>query len=696
MPELDAQTRPLDRVAQVGATPLSRTMVPNAYGAVWCDAEEGTYTADHDACAILGLPACGAMSEQIIRDILEKIAPALGGTQRYYTFRNHLGHVARARLIPSGGLATVILVDDLNDITNRMFLLKASEREYRELFENAPYGIHRTSLDGKPMQANPALVRLNGYSSEADMMDGMKDVVHQSYVDPDRYRQFRGELERDGKVVDFVSEAYRHGTGERIWISESAWLVRDEAGDPRYMAGTVVEITERMRYLERLRVAAETDALTGLANRAAFYAELHRQVAAAEKCGLTLFLIDCDRFKDVNDVFGHARGDAVLRTCAERLRLVVPPNGMTARLGGDEFAIQVPGLPDDQAVIALASRIMDIFLAPIDVDGARHQLSASVGIASFPNHASSATDLMRNADLALYSVKEDGRGHARLFDAELDRLKQARHCLERDLCGAEARGELELYHQPVVDGLTSKIVGLEALIRWWHPVRCLVTPGDFIPVAEDSGMMLAVGEWAIHEACRHAAALPQHIKVAVNVSALQFRSCGLSKIVAAALAENHLDAARLELEVTESVVLKNESATFQVLEQLRALGVKVALDDFGTGYSTLSYLQRFAFDKVKIDRSFVRSIKTNAVNRAVTRAVLSIGRDLGLDVVAEGIETEAERQTLLSEGCHLMQGFYFGSPVPLAEAAGRIASESLHGLGRATVNSSDSRSAVGF
>ena len=652
-------------------------MVPNAYGAIWCDVDGGSFWADMNACDVMGIAAEGALPDIRVSELLAELSPKAGEGQRYFTFRNHKGHVTRARMVPAPGAQTVILVDDLEDITTRFFQLKGREREYRELFENAQYGIYLSTVDGQLLHANPALVRLCGYDTEPEMLEGMKNASLQTYVDLNRHQLFVDELRRNGKVVDFVSEVRHRRTGERSWISETAWLVHDEAGTARYLAGTVIDVTGRMKHLERVETAAETDALTGLANRACFYDQLERCVSEQGHGGITLFLIDCDRFKDINDIYGHARGDAVLRICAGRLRAVIPQPALLARLGGDEFAILTKEISDRSSATDLARRIIDAFEQPIALEGANHRIGASIGIARFPDHALTARDMLRNADLALYAVKAAGRGDARLFDEELDRIKRERLTLENDLRDAHLRRELELFYQPVVNARAGRTIGLEALIRWRSPSRGLVNPGAFIEVAEDSGLMLAFGEWAIHEACRHAATLPDHITVAVNISALQFRSTDLAEVVSAALAAHQLEPRRLELEVTESVILKNETATFHMLGQLRSLGVKIALDDFGTGYSTLSYLQHFTFDKVKIDQSFVRSIKTNAVNRAVTRAVLSIGRDLGLDVVAEGIETDSELQALMNEGCDLMQGYYFGAPQPFTDIATGLALETL-------------------
>jgi diguanylate cyclase (GGDEF)-like protein/PAS domain S-box-containing protein len=662
-------------------TPFPHMMVPNAYGAVWCDAETGTYWCDGCASAVLGIGERGPLSEPVLTDILAELAPGPHkDAPQYSTFRNHRGSICRARLVPAPDGRQIVLVDDLTDITSRIFQLKASEREYNDLFENSSFGIYLVSFDRKCVRANPGLLRLLGFASERELQEWMSHSGSNFYVDPDRYGQFYDELDRTGKVTDFISELQNPKTGERFWISETGWVVRDAAGQPRYYAGTIANVTAHMQYLHSLRTAAETDALTGLANRAAFNAELGRRIAGGADAPIAVLLIDLDRFKDVNDIFGHARGDQVLKICASRLASLLPPGAFLARLGGDEFAIVASGAAQSDAIMAVADSVASRFEAPIEIEGASHLLGASVGIACYPEHGSNAIELMRNADIALYGVKEEGRGHARIFDQELDHRRKSRLALEIELRGACERGELELHYQPVVDAASMRTEALEALLRWRHPTRGLVAPNEFIPVAEDAGLMLGFGDWVIREVCRHAAALPDHIRVAINVSALQFRSSDLPGIVAAALAENKIRASRLVLEVTESVVLRNENATYAVLEQLRALGVRLALDDFGTGYSSLSYLQHYRFDKVKIDRSFVRSITTDPVNRAITRAVISIARDLGMAVVAEGIETEVERQSLMKEGCRLLQGYYFGRPVPLAEAARRIAQEALLSL----------------
>jgi diguanylate cyclase (GGDEF)-like protein/PAS domain S-box-containing protein len=672
LPEIlhDRPAAPPDPAAKAILAAIGRSRA----GYVRFTARDGGYQATADAAALLGIDKRDGGGAQLA-SLLTAIAPPAGAT----VVRNAEDRLIRLQVLQRDAAETLLLVEDVTELVEREQDLEARQRQYRSLFENATYGIYRSSFEGRQLHANPALVRLNGYDSEAEMLAAVHDIAREWYVKPGRREEFIDELYSKGRVVDFVSEIYRHKTRERIWISETAWLVYDETGAPKYVEGTLVEATERMRNLERIKAAAETDALTGLPNRPAFMADVERRIAEDQHRPFTVLLIDLDRFKDINDVYGHARGDEVLRVIGARIREALPEGARLARLGGDEFAVLAGTTATDDAAMAAAERVVRVFEDTIVVDGSEHLLGVSIGMARYPQHARDASGLLRNADLALYNVKDRGRGHACMFDAALDLAKQKRHAIETDLRGADRRGELELFYQPIIEARSSAIVGLEALMRWRHPQRGLVPPADFIAIAEDAGFMTAFGTWAIREACRHAASLPGHIRVAVNVSALQFRSADLPRVVAKALADHQLAAARLELEVTEGVVLRNETVTLQVLEQLKQLGVRIALDDFGTGYSSLSYLQRFAFDKVKIDRSFVRSIMSDPVNWAVVRAVLSIGRDLGLAVVAEGIETDVERLTLLKEGCELFQGFLYGRPQPFTDMASRIALEQLQG-----------------
>lgn len=596
-------------------------------------------------------------------------------------FYNEKGIPVRLRRLPVMGEETIFFVEDMSHILAREMAAVEQGGDIRNVFEKAPYGIYRSTLDGKPIRANPAMARMNGYENEADLMAALKDTGREWYVDPTRRPAFVVELLREGRVIDFVSEVRLHDSDDTMWVSESAWLVKDDSSGMELIEGTVIDASLRVRQEQALRLAAHTDVLSGLANRSAFQACLKEQLnSGIQGNNFAVLLFDLDRFKDINDLFGHARGDQVIVAMAERLKSLVPDDGLVARLGGDEFAMIVKCGGECSEIGAFAQHLIGEIAKPFHIENSDHNIAASIGYAVFPGHGETASELVKAADIALYSAKNTGRGRAKRYNDELAQKKRYQTQLIADLRGADKRGELELFYQSIVDATNNQVVGLEALMRWRHPVRGLVSPVEFIPAAEEAGFMVDFGNWAIDQACMHAKAIPEHLQIAVNVSAVQFYSADLPLVVKAALDRNGIAPSRLELEVTESFILRNEEMTLHLLEELHRLGVRIALDDFGTGYSSLSYLQRFAFDKVKIDKSFVRSLKTSTVNTAIVRAVLSIGRDLGLSVVAEGIETESERLALLHEGCPFFQGFLYSRPRPFDAVAADLQADSLRRL----------------
>ena len=551
-----------------------------------------------------------------------------------------------------------------------------AEAEYRSLFENAVCGIYRDQLDSTPVRCNPALAVLNGYQNEAEYIHAVTGAHGAWYVDPGRGDEFKRLMREEGRVKDFVSEVYRHRTREKIWITENAWYVRDAEGNPIFIEGTIQDATERITTMAIIEREANLDALTGAASRFRFLREIEEKtVAGTPPC--TLYSIDLDRFKEVNDIYGHAAGDHVLGVTARRIQSLVKEDGLLARLGGDEFAILQGGSATLSDATMLAESIVEAMGQPISVSGQNLVIGASVGVAMFPDHAANSEELLSNADMALYQVKSRGRGGYRIFDRDLGSRTLQRKEIERELSIAVAHDELELHYQPIVECATGKIVSCEALMRWNHPRRGLLLPAQFLAIAEEAGLMPELGNWAIAHACRHAAILPPHIKMAVNVSPNQFRSSSILSELRRALDETGLDPKRLVLEITETAILSNEATAEKVLDELEAMGVLLALDDFGTGYSSLSYLQRFAFREVKIDRSFVAGMIELPANLAVIRAVLSIGRDLGIDVVAEGVETPSQVNALAREGCFLMQGYYFGKPKPYLEIVGDLAVQHL-------------------
>jgi diguanylate cyclase (GGDEF)-like protein len=434
------------------------------------------------------------------------------------------------------------------------------------------------------------------------------------------------------------------------------------------------DVTEKHRSEVRIRELAELDTLTGLANRHHFLERLNRALGETETEGsFALFWLDLDHFKEVNDSFGHPAGDALLKAVGMRLTAAVRATDFIARLGGDEFAILQTGASiDADAVNALARRLIDTVSEPYQIFGHAMSVGVSIGIALAPTHGTTADELIKNGDIALYKAKSAGRGASVIFEHHFENAMKARRSIEIDLRGAIQAGELELHYQPILDLRTGRVTMCEALLRWRHPDRGLVPPLDFIPVAEDIGVISEIGAWALHEACRTAQSWPDHIGVAVNLSATQFTKGNLGAIVADALAQSGLAPHRLELEVTETLLLADEPGTNQTLTALSQSGVSIALDDFGTGYASLSYLRSFPFDKIKIDQTFVRDLPDRANCVAIVSAIASLARTLGMRTVAEGVETTAHLDLVSRAGCDEVQGYLFSRPVPAAEIVDRL------------------------
>ncbi len=428
------------------------------------------------------------------------------------------------------------------------------------------------------------------------------------------------------------------------------------------------DITERLRAEEKIRHLAHYDALTDLPNRVTFYDQAEAILRHLRRGESVAFLsIDIDRFKSINDTLGHPAGDKLLQMAGARMRQCVRAEDIVARLGGDEFAIvQVPSEPPPSAR-ALAARLIEIIGAPYDIEGRQVVVGASVGIAIAPADGDKPDLLMKNADLALYRAKADGGGIYRFFEMEMDARMQKRRLLELELRKAIVNHEFELFYQPIVDVKSGRIKSCEALIRWHHPERGEIQPAEFIPVAEETGLIVPLGEWVLRRACAEAARWPAEIGVSVNLSPAQFKSHDLVPSVAGALAESGFPAERLELEITELVLLEESDGAFAILHQLRDLGIRIAMDDFGTGYSSLGYLRSFPFDKIKIDQSFIRDLGTKEDSIAIVRAVVGLSSSLGITTTAEGVETKQQLEQLAAEGCNEVQGFLFSPPRPAAE-----------------------------
>ena len=585
--------------------------------------------------------------------------------------------VARSRLANGGCLITY------EDITERQ-RLDARLADQHELLRE-----HEALLTAQNLQLDAAL---------NNMVQGlaMFDTQYRLVLCNRRYREIYGlsaeQVTRGTTLRQIIEHRIANGLDANRAPDEivDAMLRRrqdasfeqfvSELSDGRSIAitvqpmadgGTVTthqDITEQRRSEAKITYMALHDALTGLPNRVLLNERLEHALARSRRGELVAtHMLDLDHFKHVNDTLGHAAGDKLLQMVAQRLSALVRETDTIARMGGDEFAVMQVDIAQPADATTLAARIIEELSCPFDIDGQQVVVGTSVGIALGAAAGGSPEEVMRNADLALYRAKGDGRGTYRFFEEEMDIAMRARRDLEMDLRRALPASEFELHYQPYVDLATNEISGFEALIRWRHPSRGLVAPGMFIPLAEEIGLIVPIGEWAIREACRTAAQWPDTMRVAVNLSAAQFKNTGLVAVIADALARSGLQPGRLELEITETILLQDSKDTLAMLYQLRSLGVRIAMDDFGTGYSSLSYLQRFPFDKIKIDRSFVKDIAESAGSLNIVRAVAALAQGLGIATTAEGVETREQLATIRAEGCSEMQGFLFSRPLPADE-----------------------------
>jgi len=474
-------------------------------------------------------------------------------------------------------------------------------------------------------------------------------------------------LQSDQPAVD-ERQVHTPRNGIRSVVSRRL-TVRDDDGKPQYVIGVVEDVTERKRAERRIAYMAHHDALTDLPNRVLLRERLEQELNYIRRGGrLAVLYLDLDHFKGVNDTLGHPAGDELLKAVAARLRGGLRDNDFIARLGGDEFAIVQTTLeqPTDAAILAQRLR-EEMVRTPFELNGHQIVVDISIGIALAPNDGTDADQLLKSADMALYGAKSEGRGTYRYFELEMDARMKARRALEVDLRRALGNGEFELYYQPVVNLQNNQVSGCEALLRWHHPARGLISPAEFIPVAEETGLIVPIGEWALRQACSDAASWPDDIKVAVNVSPVQLRNEAWARIVADALCASGLRPHRLELEITESVFMQNTEATLRTLHQLRQLGVRIAMDDFGTGYSSLSYLRSFPFNKIKIDRTFIDDPANSADSLKIVQAIVRLASGLNMTTTAEGVETRWQLEIIRAAGCTEMQGYLFSPPKPIGQ-----------------------------
>ncbi|WP_315719897.1 MULTISPECIES: EAL domain-containing protein [unclassified Bradyrhizobium] len=500
------------------------------------------------------------------------------------------------------------------------------------------------------------------------------------------HRKASGSLAGDdAEYADAVLRNIGRKTSQIIETTDGRWIqiVNEPIVGGGWLA-THEDITERKRSEEQITHLAHYDALTDLPNRTLFHERLKQEMAGvASGRQLALHYIDIDEFKGVNDSLGHLIGDELLKSVARSLQACVGTAGFVARLGGDEFAVVQTTIKSREDVSCLIDEMLAAIRAPRDCLGHQLTADASIGVALIPQHGTDIDQIMKNADLAMYAAKAAGRRTWRFFEPEMDAQVKARHQLEVDLRQAMVDDQLEVYYQPCLSLQDDRIVGCEALVRWRHPTRGYVSPAEFIPIAEDTGLINQLGERVLNVACTEAATWPDDIRLAVNVSPVQFKSGTLALKVAKALAASGLSPRRLELEITEAVLIRDDDA-LDTLHELRALGVRIALDDFGTGYSSLSYLQRIPFDKIKIDRCFVKDITESEGSAAIVQAVVNIAAIRKMSTTAEGVETEAQRQVLKRLGCSEMQGYLFSPPKPAADVRGLFEAHRAHGRNGST------------
>ncbi len=551
--------------------------------------------------------------------------------------------------------------EDVTELYRRESELARTRKFLDMVIDNVPAAISvKDARDLSYVLVNRAGEEIYGFSRE--QMIG-KTV---SQLFPDRPSQII--TARDRQVLEsrtpqaFGEHTYQSPRrGPRIHLSRRV-PVLNEKGDPRYLLLVIQDITEQKEAEARATHLALHDPLTELPNRVAFNENLAESLQRCEQAHrkLAVLSINLDRFKEINDVYGHGIGDELLRAVAKRLPAVAD-GAFFARTGGDEFSFIIA----DDKLPTSANWLGECLLAataePFDIQGHHLHVGLSIGIAVYPGDGVDAATLLANADAALYRAKAEGRGSLRFFEADMDRQLRERRALTQDLRSAIVRDELILHYQPLAL-INGEVVGFEALLRWMHPTQGMIAPGKFIPLAEESGLIIEIGEWVLRAACREAASWPLPLRISVNLSPAQFQHGDLVGLVHSVLLETGLAAARLEIEITESVLVEDFARVVSILRRLKALGLHIAMDDFGTGYSSLQNLQSFPFDKLKIDRSFISNLESNAQSATIVRAVIGLGRSLGVPVVAEGVETTTQLEFLKSELCDEIQGFLIGRP----------------------------------
>jgi diguanylate cyclase (GGDEF)-like protein len=564
-----------------------------------------------------------------------------------------------------GGMATHEDITEREELSAR---LQERNFQFDIAINNMSHGLCFFDADHRLRICNAHYIDMYGLPRDrvgpgtplAEILDMRFEAGSVPAMTREEYARWRTSVATSAEPTDSIVEM-RNGRTFKIRhrpMPDLGWVATHE------------DITEQRKAELQIAHMAHHDALTDLANRVLLGQRLKQ--ALEQGAMFAVHHIDLDKFKAVNDTLGHQAGDTLLQDVSRRLRRLARASDTIARMGGDEFVILQGPISDRSDAEALARDIVSALSAPVGLDGHQATASASIGIAIAPRDGVTSEQLLHNADLALYRAKSDGRGTHRFFEPAMDEEAQNRRALELDLRNGLAAGEFELHYQPIVKTDGREISGFEALIRWRHPKRGLVAPGSFIPLAEEIGLIVPIGAWVIRQACATASRWPNHLHVAINISAVQFRQPGLTDVIVGALAATGLDPGRLEIEITESVLIQDRDGALATLHQLRALGIRIAMDDFGTGYSSLTYLQCFPFDKIKIDRSFVGGVGNDAGSLSIVRAVAALAHGMGMTTTAEGVETDEQRDRVTAEGCAEMQGYLFSPPLPAAEIERRF------------------------
>lgn len=544
--------------------------------------------------------------------------------------------------------------------------LRDSEARFRDVAEASSDWIWESDPNLRLMYFSARFTEVTGVAA-ANVLGKTLEQFFSSDAHSDGWRRLIEDTQEHSSFRDLRC-CYRDATGQTRICRLAGKPITSATGSFLGFRGTATDITEEVQAQERAAHLAHHDALTSLPNRVLFRDRLNMAIASHrdETARIAVICLDLDHFKEVNDTLGHGAGDILLQQLSGRLTACVRPSDTVARLGGDEFAIIQVGVNQPFEAEHLSRQLIDAVRAPFYIDGQELHIGVSVGIAIADLADGDPERLLKNADIALYRAKQAGRATYRIFEPKMDIELQARKALEHDLRQAVLKNELEVHYQPLIDLETRSITAVEALVRWRHPTRGLVSPADFIPLAEETGLIVAIGAWVLETACAQAVKWP-NLRMAVNLSPVQFRNRELIETVKEVLDRTGLAAERLELEITESVLINDAVAALEILNALKSLGVKIAMDDFGTGYSSLGYLNSFPFDKIKIDKSFIGDMNAKDKSGAIVKSVISLGQSLNMITTAEGVETIEQARFLTDEGCDQLQGFYFSKPITAKE-----------------------------